>query len=525
MRGFTNVTRRVWRGFLLACLFAVAAGAASPLLAAEAPLSAGANDRVTIATNAEPDTLDMLTSVFPPISYVVLRNIAEMLWGYNLDGTVRPTVASWERSPDGKIVTFHLHPGIKFHSGDELVADDVLFSFDRMKKNTPAFMRHARLVKSIEKLDKYTVRFTWDRPDVTLFDGMQLFLGSKAYHDRVGEKIFMTQPSGIGPYRLTKYAPGQYIDLVAFDGYYGIKPAIKAARFYIVKDDETRVAKLRAGEADIIMNAPYPEVKPLEDEGFTVLKYPANPTVSVVFDLLTPQSPWHKLKVRQAIAHAIDADAIVKGLFHGIPERYPMLAPGEEGYDPMMKFPTFDPALAKRLMVEAGYPNGFKMPLYFNGTSFYGFRQAAEAVSLYLKAIGIDCEMHNIEAVQGLHQARRAQTDHSIELVTIGALPIANTGLTPIDMLTISFRSSAPSVVSHFPEVDSGIEAALAEPDPTKRAVIIRRVTNFLHDQVATITLWDSVSVYAMKKGITYTPIAHRMPFMLLKNVKVAAKS
>ncbi len=482
-------------------------------------------DHVTIATNAEPDTLDMLTSVFPPVSFVILRNVAEMLWGYNLDGTVRPTVATWDKSADGKSITFHLRPGIKFHSGDELVADDVLFSFERMKKNTPAFMRHARLVKSIEKLDKYTVRFTWDRPDVTLFDGMQLFMGSKAYYDRVGEKEFMTHPSGIGPYKMVKYAPAQYIDLERFDGYYGDKPKVKSARFLIVKDDETRVATLKSGEADIVMDAPYTQVASLQQAGYTLVKYPANPTVSVVFDLLSPQSPWHKLKVRQAIAHAIDTDAIVKGLFHGVPNRYPMLAPGEEGYDPNLKFPTYDPALAKKLLTEAGYPNGFKMPLYYNGTMFYGFRQAAEAVALYLKAIGIECEMHNIEGVQGLHMARRAQQDHSIEIVSVGALPIANTGLTPLDMLTISFRSTAPSVVSHFPEVDEGIEQALAEPDKEKRAAIIRRVVDFLHDQVATITLWDSVSVYAMKKGITYTPIAHRMPFMLLKNVTIAAKS
>lgn len=504
---------------VLSCIVLVAS------LTSPSAARAQSYDHLTIATNAEPDTLDMLTSVFPPVSFVILRNVDEMLWGYNLDGTVRPTIATWDKGADGKSITFHLRPGIKFHSGDELIADDVIFSFERMKKNTPAFMRHARQVKSIEKLDKYTVRFTWDRPDVTLFDGMQLFMGSKAYYDRAGEKTFMTKPSGIGPYKLVKYAPGQYIDLERFDGYYGEKPKVKSARFLIVKDEETRVATLKSGEADIVMDAPYTQVAPLEQAGYTLLKFPANPTVSVVFDLLSPQSPWHKLKVRQAIAHAIDAEAIVKGLFHGVPNRYPMLAPGEEGYDPNLNFPTYDPALAKKLLAEAGYPNGFRMPLYYNGTMFYGFRQATEAVSLYLKAVGIECDMHNIEGVQGLHMARRAQQDHSIEIVSVGALPIANTGLTPLDMLTISFRSTAPSVVSHFPEVDQGIDQALAEPDKEKRAAIIRRVVDFLQDQVATITLWDSVSVYAMKKGIAYTPIAHRMPFMLLKNVSIAAKS
>ena len=495
------------------------------LLLAALPARAQSYDHITIATNAEPDTLDMLTSVFPPISYVVLRNVDEMLWGYNIDGTVRPTVADWMVSPDAKTITFHIHPGVKFHSGDELVADDVLFSFKRMMSNTPSFKRHARLVKSVDKLDDYTVRFTWDHPDVTFFDGMQIFMGSKAYFDRVGEKEFMTHPSGIGPYKLVKYAAGQYIDLERFDGYYGTKPKVKAARFAIIKDDETRLAKLRAGEADIVMNAPYPNVAELEKDGFHLVKFPANPSVSIVFDLLTPQSPWHKREVREAIAHAIDPNAIIKGLFHGVPYRYPMLAPGEAGYDPNLKNYDYNPALSKKLLAEAGYSNGFKMPLYYSATSFYGFRQAAEVVALYLKAIGIECELHNQEAVQGLQMARRAQTDHSIELVTVGALPIANTGLTSLDMLTIAFNSSAPSVVSHFDEVDAGIQKALHELDPAKRAETIKGVVDYLYDQVAVIKLWDSVSIYAMKKGVDYTPIAHRMPFMLLKNVTVGDKS
>jgi peptide/nickel transport system substrate-binding protein len=482
-------------------------------------------DHLNIATNAEPDTLDMLTSVFPPISYVILRNVDEMLWGYNIDGTVRPTVADWRVSADAKTITFHIHPGIKFHSGDELVAQDVVFSFARQLANTPSFKRKARLVAKLDVLDKYTVRFTMKQPDVTFFDGDQIFLASKAYYDRVGEKEFMTHPSGIGPYRLTGYQPGQWIDLVAFDGYYGPKPKVKSARFYIVKDDETRVAKLKAGEADIITNAPYPEVGELEKAGYHLVKFPANPSVSIVFDLLTPQSPWHKREVRLAIAHAVDSAAIIHGLFHDVPYRYPMLAPGEAGYDPNLKNYSYDPALAKKLLAEAGYPNGFKMPLYYSATSFYGFRQAAEAVSLYLNAVGIQCELHNQEAVHGLQLARRAQSDHSIELVSIGALPIANTGLTSLDMLTIAFHSTAPSVVSHFPEVDAGIEQALGEIDATKRAAIIKRTVDFLYDQVAVVKLWDSVSVYAMKKGIDYTPIAHRMPFMLLKNVTIGAKS
>ena len=317
----------------------------------------------------------------------------------------------------------------------------MVFSFERMKKNTPSFMRHARLVDKLEAVDKYTVRFTWQRPDVTFFDGFQLFLGSKAYFDRVGDKEFMNKPSGLGPYRVAEYKPGQYIDVAAFDGYYGDKPKLQAARFYIVKDDETRVAKLRAGEVDIITNAPYPEVDAIEKDGFDVLKFPANPSVSVVFDLLTPQSPWNKREVREAIAHAIDADAIIKGLFRGIVQRYPMLAPGEDGYDPEMKNYAYDPALAKKLLGRCRVSQRLSHAALFLGHIVLRLPPGRRrAVTLYLKQVGIECDLHNQEPVEGLQLARRAQTDHSIEIVTVGALPIANTGLTPVDMLTIAFQ-------------------------------------------------------------------------------------
>ncbi len=492
------------------------------LLLAAPRVSAEPADHLTIATGAEPDSIDITAGFFPPVNYVILRNIDEALWDYNDDGTVRQTVAGWDYSADRKTLTFHLKPGVKFHSGDEFVADDVVFGFQRLMEKTRPFARHGKYVDHIVAVDRYTVRLDFKEPDVNFFDGTSLFPASKAYYDRVGEKEFASHPNGIGPYEFVEYKPAQYFDLKAFAGYYGRQPAFKTVRFELVKDAETRVAKLRAGEADIIMDTPFPAVAGLQRDGFTVVKQPANPTVSIEFDLLNEKAPWHDRRVREAVAHAIDGDAIVKNLFGGVPDRYPRLAPGEFGFDPSLKNYSYDPALAKKLLAEAGYPNGFKLPLYSAGGNFYGFPETTEAVILYLKAVGIEVEMKTIEGSNGFEFIRKVQNDPSIEVVSISGMPVANSGLPSLDALTLSYFSKSAYVLYKYPEIDNGIPAAMAELDDAKRAEMVKSMEKFLYDEVASISLWDGMSVFAMKKNVSYQPIEHRMPFLTLRNVTPA---
>src|SRR5665213_1267106 len=126
------------------------------MAAAPVPSLAQTPSHLTIATSAEPDSIDITAGIFPPINYVVMRNVDEALWSYNNDGSIKQTVATWDRTPDGKTVTFHLKHGVKFQSGDELVAADVVFGFQRLMAKTPPFMRHGKFVDKIEAVDPYT---------------------------------------------------------------------------------------------------------------------------------------------------------------------------------------------------------------------------------------------------------------------------------------------------------------------------------------------------------------------------------
>jgi peptide/nickel transport system substrate-binding protein len=481
----------------------------------------GADVKLNVATNAEPDSLDLILSRDPPAAYITLQNVFEGPWGYDKDGNVMKTVSDWTESEDGKTITLKLHPGVKFQSGDELTADDVVFSWHRSMAKAPFFGRHGRLIDKVEKVDKYTVKFTFKQVDVDFFDNALSYLESKAYFDRVGEKEAIAHPVSIGPYSIADFKPGQYIDLKRFDGYYGKKPQIASARIYFVNDDTTRVAKLRAGEVDLITATPYTEVNPLNKAGFHSVDLPAHPTISVQFNNLDPDTPWYKRKVREAIAHAIDSKSIIKNLLDGVPNHYAWLAPGEWGYDPNLKPYDYDPKLAKKLLAEAGYPSGFKMTLYYTDGAYYGIRQTVEAVVLYLRQVGIDAKVQGYSQIQILQMFAKNKGKHDFAYVGVVALPVANVGANPLEMLTLAYWSPGLFAPYNNADYDKLVNTALATVDDTKRKKIVTEAVKFLHDDVAAIPIWDSVYVFTMKKNIDFTPIQHRLPSLRLADVTV----
>jgi peptide/nickel transport system substrate-binding protein len=235
---------------------------------------------------------------------------------------------------------------------------------------------------------------------------------------------------------------------------------------------------------------------------------------------MVKNAPWNKLKVRQAVAHAIDGDAIAKGLFLGFPKRYPRLAPGEFGYDPALKNYAYDPALAKKLLAEAGYPNGFDMPLFY-WQAGYGYRQTAEAVSLYLQAIGIRSHVDALDPGKWLAYTRTHRNDPDANFVGIGPVPTANTGLNSLEPLTIGYYLSPGSTYQN-PEFMATVKEALATLDDRKREDLVRKAWDMTYRDVATISIWNSVSIYSMKKDIDYRPIAHRPAWLRFKDLSVA---
>jgi peptide/nickel transport system substrate-binding protein len=491
--------------------------AAVGALAILAGSAAAQQKPLQIAINADPDVLDMTQSTNPPQGYATLQNVYDSLDNQNPKGDMIPGVAeSWDIQDGGKVIVYHIRHGATFHSGDPVTAKDVVWSHERQMKKAFFYPGFARFIDKVEATDDYTVKFTFKQPDAVYLPVHPMLIASKTYFDRVGEAEFAKHPVGTGPYKIADYKPAQYLDLVAYDGYWGEKPQIKSAHFTFVKDDNTRLSKLQAGEADMIMATPYAAYDTLEKAGFTLVKLPVHPTQSVQFQFTNTHTPWHDVRIRRAMAYAIDKKAIVSGLLHGVPTDYPRLMPDEIGYDPNLMDYKYDPAKAKALEAEAGYPNGFNMPLYFSSGVYFGTQETAEAVSLYLKQnLNITSRVQGIELIQLLQLIGQSGRDPKAEYVAVAGLPVANLA-TALEGVSLAFYGKSPFSLYHNSDMDVVFEQAEAQLDLQKGAPLVAKMMEIEQDDLPTITLWQYVDVYAMKKGITYTPGLHNLEIVYL---------
>jgi peptide/nickel transport system substrate-binding protein len=494
---------------------------ASLLASADAAPQPNPSQRVTIAMMAEPDTLDPTISRYGVTSNPINDNIVERLIDLAPDGKFVPGIASWQVSSDGKVVEFTLRKGIKFQNGDPLTTKDVEFSHNRALKTNPTHQRAMRNLDRFEIVDDYKCKFIFKQPDVLFLPTRTLHVVSKSYYDRVGEDEFVKKPIGTGPYKFVAWKQGEYIDIEANENYRGNKPPVKQARFRFIKEDTTRVAMLKAGEVDIIMSTPYPLVKEVEAAGFKTARLPTHPPTSIQFHNANPEVPWYDKRVRLAIAHAIDGDSIVKNLFQGIPGRYARLSPGELGYDPDLKPYPFDPKKSKELLTQAGFSKGFEMPLYYFAGRIAGQKETAEAVSLYLSAVGIMCKVQGVEGAQMLDKVRAWHDDPKAVYVGLATVPMAHLP-EPTEALNTGYYSKQRMAVYFNSELDPLIEKIQSTMDNTKRGELIKQALRIIHEDVATIQIFTATDVYAMKPNIEFMPTKkNREPLMLIIDVRI----
>jgi peptide/nickel transport system substrate-binding protein len=481
--------------------------------------AATAQDKtLRVAMNADPDVLDMTQSSNPPQGFATMDNVYDSLDNQAPNGEIIPGVAeSWDILDGGKVLVFHLRHGVTFHSGDPLTAKDVVWSHERYLKKGRFYPVFTKFIDKVEAVDDYTVKFTFKQPDAQYLPVHPLPIASKTYYDRVGETEFAKHPVGTGPYKIVNYVPGQYLDLEAYDKYWGPKPQIKKARFFFVQDDNTRVAKLQAGEVDLIMATPYAAYDALKAAGFTEVKLPVHPTQSIQFQLKNPHVPWYDVRVREAIAYAVDKDAIVKGLLHGLPTDYPRLMPDEIGYDPNLKDYKYDPAKARELLNEAGYANGFEMPLYYSTGVYFGTQETTEAVALYLKQnLNITTKPQGMGLIELLGTIFRDAKDPKARYVAVAGLPVANLATALEGIGLAYYGKNAFGSLYDDPEIDKLFEEGNTKLNPAEQAPYIKKIMALEQRDLSTITLWQYVDVYAMRKGVTYTPGLHNLEIVYL---------
>jgi peptide/nickel transport system substrate-binding protein len=482
-----------------------------------------AGKKLMIAVGQEPTTMD-LSLAFSSSDYAITYNWGELLINRSANGDLGPGLAtSWKVSPDGKEMEFTLRKNVTFHSGDPMTVKDVQFSFERERTKNMSLKTRFSSVEKLEVIDDYRFRIRFKAPDVSFIPNRGIAVVSRSYYDRVGEDKFVKEPVGTGPYKFVRHAPGEFLDVERFEEYWGDKPSVKEARFYFVPEDTTRVAKLKAGEVDIINNCPYPLLKDLQkNPDFKVIRFESNhPTVSVVFSTRNPKTPWHDRRVRLAMAYAIDCDAIVKNVLQGLPNRWPFLAPHEVGYDPDVKNYPYDPKKARELLAEAGYPKGFDMKLYWTITGRLPMtRETAEAVASYLEAVGIRTKLVGEEFAAWYSRYDASKTVDG-DFVGIHAHTRAG-AVDPGYTLEMMFGSNGRYSLYSNPELDKVAAEARSTMDDAKRAEIVKKAVRMIQQDVATIPLFNNVVLYCMKKNVDFKPTQKtNNDLMLVKDVTV----
>lgn len=488
------------------------AGAAGIYAIGQGAAAARPDGRFVIALNQMPtgvdySRLDGAVNAGRPM----LENITEQLIARDADGNPVPGLATWSFRDGGNTVEFQLRKDVTFHNGMPFTAEDVVFSHERMMEYSALYRGRNRIFERTEIVDPHTVRFYFTQPPTGFIRARLLFIFSKQYHDAVGEEKFQAEPVGTGPYRLVRFRRFEYADLDAFENYRDGAAPLKRVRLAFVQEDMTRVAMLRSGEADMIMAAPFPMVPTLEAAGFEAAQAAVHPTFSVRFQLANPDTPWADVRVRKAIAHAIDAQSIVDGLFGGVPTIYPSFSPTEIGYDASIKRYAYDPDLARALLREAGYPGGFEMPMTYWANSYYGMRETTEAVALYLKAIGITCQVGAIDQTQGLSLIRGLAEDKTARMTTIAPALYANYS-DPLEALRQGYSGQSPYSWFDDAAFDAAIDGALASYDDEVQDMYLQRAANRLHEELPIIPIWNNVVVYMMRPGVGFTPPNRDIP-------------
>ncbi|MFC1491910.1 ABC transporter substrate-binding protein [Nitrospinota bacterium] len=318
-------------------------------------------------------------------------------------GKIVPRLATSWRVVKPTVWEFKLRKGIKFSNGEPVDAHAVKYSIERIidPKLKSRQYGYFRSIDHAEVVDRYTVRIHTKYPDTFLVEPLTSYgqIVPPKYYKSHDLKYLARHPVGSGPYRLVRWKKGQEFVYEAKPNYWmpGV-PRIKRGVIKIISEPTTRVSALVAGDVDMI-NAVPPQLLPLVE---------ANPKVEVVSGegqkvcritiIIKPGSPWEKVEVRKALNYAVDKDSIVKHILQGYAKKVAVLqGPKSFGYNPDLKAYPYDPARARKLLAEAGYPNGFSVELWVPIGRYIKGKQAAEAIAGQMDKVGVKVRVRTVE--------------------------------------------------------------------------------------------------------------------------------
>lgn len=376
-----------------------------------------AKSDITLAMQLEPPHLDPTSAAAGAIDSVLYANVFEGLTRFAPDGSIIPGLAqSWEISNDGLTYTFKLAEGVTFHDGSTMDAEDVKFSLDRARAEDSANAQKALFasIAEVEAVDASTVKITLSAPNGSL-------LFNLAWGDAVivaPESIdnIKQMPIGTGAFKFANWVQGDNITLERNPAYWGTPAKLDKVTFKFISDPTAAFAAVMAEDVDVFAGYPAPENVPQfeADPRFQVIV--GNTEGETILSTNNKMPPFDNVKVREAMAHAIDRQAIIDGAMFGLGTPIGThFAPHHPDYIDLTASSAYDPEKAQALLAEAGFAEGFTTTLKLPPPSYA--RRGGEIIAAQLREVGIQTEITNLEWAQWLEEVFKGK-DFGLTIVS-----------------------------------------------------------------------------------------------------------
>jgi peptide/nickel transport system substrate-binding protein len=459
----------------------------------------------------------------------IAEHVFDKLVQMDPDSKMIPGIATSWKTIDDKTWEFKLRKGVKFHDGSELTAEDVVFSINRVPNvpNSPGpFTAYTKAIVATEIVDPYTLRLKYAVPyPLAPNDLSTIYIVSKKVATGATTEDFNSGKAAIGSgrFKLVRYVNGDRVELVRNDAYWGEKPVWDKVTFKIIKNEASRVAALLSGDVDAIEGVPTADLARLKsDPKFNVTSKISHRVIYFNFDNLDRSSPFITAKdgkplaknplldirVRRAMSKAINRQAIADRVMEGqaVPSGQ-LVSDRLFGHVPNLKADPYDPEGAKKLLAEAGYPDGFNITIHGPSGRYVNDEKIVQAVAQMLARVGIAAKVET--APMGPYSSRAAKQEFSFHMVGWGA----STGeaSSPLRSLLATFnRDKGLGAVNwgrySNPKVDYLIEQALQQVDDENRRIMLQRATELAMQDLGIMPIHFQYTVWATTKGVTYVP-------------------
>ncbi len=399
-----------------------------------------------------------------------------------------PSLAeSWSVSKDGLVYEFVLRKGARFHNGDPVTGEDVKFSFERYRGTANKTLKDR--VAAVEVPDPGRVRFRMKQPwpDFLTFYASASGAGwivPKKYLEKVGDEGFKKAPVGAGPYKFVSFNPGVELVVEAFEQYWRKTPSVKRLVFRVITDEATRLAALKRGEVDIVYSVRGELAEELQrTPGLTLKPAVIQGTFWLYFpDQWDTKSPWHDRRVRQAASLAMDRPTINQALTLGYSKLTGNIIPSSFDFYWQAPAPIYNPARAKQLLTEAGYPNGFDAGEYSCDSSYSNL---AEAITNNLQAVGIRTRLRPLERAAFF----AAYSEKKLKNIIQGASGAFGNAATRLEAFVVT---GGVYVYGSYPDLDGLFQEQATELDRKRREAILHKMQQLVvQDKAMYAPIWE----------------------------------